>query len=472
MKNFLTILLIFVCFDLYSQQTDKQLARNRSEDPIIANHLSAGYFDSIPLNYINVAAQYKLLFQHASIGFTIGNGLDCIQGTRTNPAECKLYPAYKYDRRNWIFVPRGNSGWYGKITDFVNRVNLSKDTYDIFSFKYCYLDGIDGINVPCGGTYSPSLVKKAWDSLRTNMERLEQKYPGKIFIWWTIPLTQTGQHCTDTLNSLIRRYVNDNSKILFDIADIEARDSFGNHLVNGNGWEIAYYAWCGEKPPGPSCHPNWPGSIMIAKAFWWMMARIAGMPDSASSSADSLPVVITSAISNIGQTTAQSGGTVTSEGGKQVTERGIVWSTSPVPTTNLPAKTTGGSGKGLFSCTLSGLISNTKYYVRAYAINAVGTAYGNEISFTTLNATDIKEADKNERYKVYSAGKFIEIQSFVNNPVYQVRIMIFDLYGREILNEFFSSSKISIDMSTKQPGCYFVILICNDYIENRKVIIE
>ena len=95
------------------------------------------------------------------------------------------------------------------------------------------------------------------------------------------------------------------------------------------------------------------------------------------------PTVTTDDVTNITQTTATSGGNVTSDGGAAVTVRGVCWSTSQNPTTadNL---TTDGSGIGAFISSLTGLTANTTYYVRAYATNSAGTSYGNEKSFTTL----------------------------------------------------------------------------------------
>jgi|GEM_PF-5783066 len=96
-----------------------------------------------------------------------------------------------------------------------------------------------------------------------------------------------------------------------------------------------------------------------------------------------VPTVTTTAISNITGNSAQSGGNVTSGNNSTVTARGVVWSTSPSPTVALGTKTTNGTGTGTFTSGISGLLSNTKYYVRAYATNGVGTAYGSEVSFTT-----------------------------------------------------------------------------------------
>lgn len=95
-----------------------------------------------------------------------------------------------------------------------------------------------------------------------------------------------------------------------------------------------------------------------------------------------VPTVTTSAVSNVTQTTANSGGEVTSDGGLSVTARGVCWNISTNPTT-ANSKTTDGTGTGSFVSTLTSLTANTTYYVRAYATNSEGTAYGAEVSFKT-----------------------------------------------------------------------------------------
>lgn len=95
-----------------------------------------------------------------------------------------------------------------------------------------------------------------------------------------------------------------------------------------------------------------------------------------------LPALSTTEVADITETTATSGGKVTFDGGAAVTARGVCWSTEQNPTID-DEKTIDGKGEGEFSSSLRNLTSDTKYYVRAYATNSVGTAYGNEISFTT-----------------------------------------------------------------------------------------
>jgi len=95
-----------------------------------------------------------------------------------------------------------------------------------------------------------------------------------------------------------------------------------------------------------------------------------------------LPVVGTKAISEITASSAKCGGNISSDGGAAVTARGVCWSTSQNPTT-ANSHTTDGNGTGQFTSSITGLNGNTNYFVRAYATNGEGTAYGNQVQFTT-----------------------------------------------------------------------------------------
>jgi hypothetical protein len=103
--------------------------------------------------------------------------------------------------------------------------------------------------------------------------------------------------------------------------------------------------------------------------------------------APTIPTVTTTTVSNIIQTSAASGGSVTYDNGATVTARGVCWSTTSGPTIALTTKTTDGIGIGSFSSTITGLTVGNTYYVRAYATNSAGTAYGAEVSFTTTLPT-------------------------------------------------------------------------------------
>lgn len=95
------------------------------------------------------------------------------------------------------------------------------------------------------------------------------------------------------------------------------------------------------------------------------------------------PELSTATVSGITSTTAICGGLITSDGGANITARGVCWSVAQVPKIT-DHHTTDGSGTGSFSSLLTGLTPNMPYYVRAYATNSRWTAYGNLLYFTTL----------------------------------------------------------------------------------------
>lgn len=97
-----------------------------------------------------------------------------------------------------------------------------------------------------------------------------------------------------------------------------------------------------------------------------------------------LPIVNTSEVENVGTMTASCGGNVTDDGGAEITERGVCWSTSHSPTVS-GSHASSGDGLGEFTCNMTNLSANTTYYVRAYAKNSKGVAYGEERDFSTLD---------------------------------------------------------------------------------------
>lgn len=97
---------------------------------------------------------------------------------------------------------------------------------------------------------------------------------------------------------------------------------------------------------------------------------------------DGLASVSTSSMSNITPTTAVSGGSVSDDGGFPVLARGVCWSTTMQPTIS-NNHTSDGNGLGGFVSNVSGLEPGTTYYLRAYARNSSGVAYGEQQTFTT-----------------------------------------------------------------------------------------
>ncbi len=100
-----------------------------------------------------------------------------------------------------------------------------------------------------------------------------------------------------------------------------------------------------------------------------------------------LPTISTAALSGITTIAATSGGNITNDGGGAITARGVCWSTTTDPTVS-NNKTTDGTGSGSFTSAIAGLTAGATYYVRAYATNSAGTAYGNQETLTTYSAVD------------------------------------------------------------------------------------
>lgn len=115
----------------------------------------------------------------------------------------------------------------------------------------------------------------------------------------------------------------------------------------------------------------------------------AGGASSGSAVTTKSAVIITSVSATTGGNVSNSGG------GINTTERGVVYNTSPNPTTS-NNKVQSGSGSGDFTSTLTGLSGSTTYYVRAYAVKSTGTTYGIQVTFTTLtNFGTITDIDGN-----------------------------------------------------------------------------
>jgi hypothetical protein len=196
----------------------------------------------------------------------------------------------------------------------------------------------------------------------------------------TVPLPETdpvfngsiakGITATDTsywnkkLNSSDTIIISDRLNLKLNISDFPRGTTVGNTIYwNGNNWVILA--------------PGRPGQISSVdnegKPIW----------------INSIPILNTNSITGITTNSSSSGGNITLDGGANVSARGVVWSTSSLPTVSLSTKTSNGTGIGSFSSAITGLSPNTTYYVRSYATNSVGTGYGNEITFTSSQVSTV-----------------------------------------------------------------------------------
>jgi hypothetical protein len=190
--------------------------------------------------------------------------MDCLQGTLW---QCDSDPKYDRSRWNWPLFALDN--FAPKKAEFDSAVQSQSGSYDVFGYKLCYIDNMDG---------SISAQDK-FTQYRDEMLALEAQYPTKKFIWSTQALfsdlnTQYADSAAAqtilAYNTLVRTYVYANNKIFFDIADIESHTNDGTACYTGT--EALCDIYSGDNVG----HQNEAGYIRSAQAVWVLMAKIAG----------------------------------------------------------------------------------------------------------------------------------------------------------------------------------------------------
>lgn len=97
-----------------------------------------------------------------------------------------------------------------------------------------------------------------------------------------------------------------------------------------------------------------------------------------------IPTVTLTSPINITANSVTSGGSITADGGVQVTARGVCWSSTNATPTTSDSKSSDGTGTGSFSSSITGLTQGTTYNLRAYATNSIGTGYSSASTFKTM----------------------------------------------------------------------------------------
>jgi len=208
----------------------------------------------------------------------------------------------KYNRSNWTFVYAAGD-WESLIDGFVSQiVPQNVNANNVLSFQFSYLNIDHGstiddadigffVDLPHDGYYDN---RERWDI--SDLEDLETQYPTKTFIYWTTSLSRgLGSIDGQNFNNQMRQYAISNDKILFDVADIESHDENGNPCYdNRDGVQYCTMSGTCENHPNDGqniiaiCQDYTTeidgghlgsvsgGGIQIAKAFWVLMARLAG----------------------------------------------------------------------------------------------------------------------------------------------------------------------------------------------------
>jgi hypothetical protein len=253
------------------------------EEALVIDHRTLADFDRLPDSDIGAAAGLRFLLRSASIGWNMDQGLSCLMNSfadrRRRPNFCDrgippgqvVYDA-RYDRRNWRIELRGNPGWYGKVTDFVDRLNGLKpgESFDVVGFNFNYSDGVEGSAI-VDQFFSTSNTRPVTAAA---LETLEKRHPGTIFVWWSMALPRRSSPTMQQFNVRMRAYALERKKVFFDLADIGSHRPDGSPCTDnqGQGLEALCQEYTDERNSG---HLNARGSQRAAKAIWVLMARLA-----------------------------------------------------------------------------------------------------------------------------------------------------------------------------------------------------
>jgi hypothetical protein len=296
---------------------------------IWVDHTSIALFDDIPTEYLEAARELTMLFSDRSVGENISGGLNClvVSSWAEAPAWCRsdyydmdgstwLWRTFTqedydqglvperilfdpdpvlYNRDNWTFEFRTGT-WQDLTEDFITVLAPAYiSSKDVLSYQFSYLNVLEGDNITDPNTGFFADNPNDYDVY--DLEGYIDQHQDKIFIFWTTSLGRSiGTQASTDFNDMMRQYAIDNQKILFDVADIEAYTDLGVACTdNRDGVEYCDQMTgdCENYPDDgldlPAICQDWTtgidgghlgsvsgGMIQIVKAFWVLMAQIAG----------------------------------------------------------------------------------------------------------------------------------------------------------------------------------------------------
>jgi hypothetical protein len=285
-------------------------ARPGDAQRILVDHHSVALFGDIPAQYVNAARGLRMLFMDRSVGGNINDALSCLSHPHAEaPNFCKrfahrdstyavspseVYWEGSWDRGNWRyeFWPDGCSE---EALCFINAVEPRIDSFDVVGFQFSYLAVGTGSKLadPSVGFFTPG----GGGTKATQYVAFADRHPDKTVIWWTTSLARgIGTQESQDFNESMRDYARIQDVVLFDVADILSHDPAGNPCYD-NRDGVSYLA---ENHPDdgmdiPAICPQYTtetegghlgsisaGGIRVAKAFWVLMAKIAGWDGSVS----------------------------------------------------------------------------------------------------------------------------------------------------------------------------------------------
>jgi hypothetical protein len=291
----------------------------------VVDHHSIALFAEIPESYLTAARNLPMLFSDRSVGQNMNEALDCLTAANweSSPAYCRrdyydadwnwetykaadyskgLVPTrilfdpdpVKYDRSKWTFEYKDGS-WSELTQDFIQVLApayLDSKSVLSYQFGYLHVEKSSDIADPDTGFFADNEDK---DDVY-DLEAFIAQHPDKVFIFWTIsPARSIGTQAATDFNNQMRQYALEHDKILFDMADIVAHTDQGDACYD-NRDGIEYCTKNGKCENHPDDGQDLPAicqdytteidgghlgsvsgaKIRMAKAFWVLMAGIAG----------------------------------------------------------------------------------------------------------------------------------------------------------------------------------------------------
>ena len=282
MKKFNSILYAAL-IPLFSFPFFFRILQNRLiHNPIIIDHLCAD-IDQVPEQWIIKAkSEFRMAYGHTSHGSQIISGMEVLF------SRSELY-SFDHDGNDGALslhnrLPGGDLGnpdrteWYHRTRNLLAHPDCNRN---LVMWSWC-------------GQVSSASANEINTYLNL-MAQLELEFPQVIFVYMTGHLDGSGEDGNlHQRNNQIREFCQTNNKVLFDFADIESYDPDGNYFrdkyaddhcnydSDGNLTRDANWAeeWCAANPGECSfcscAHSHSLNCDLKGRAFWWMMARLAG----------------------------------------------------------------------------------------------------------------------------------------------------------------------------------------------------
>ncbi len=253
----------------------------QSSTSIIADHKAAAEFDRIPPKWLDAAKNLTLYYGGASHGTQPLYGAGDVE--RSNPAykilvgrwelpAAEITPAFRIN-----FYSMGPEGYWSTREGLATtRAAAKTGLYNHSMFSWCGEMG--------------GLSKESVQQYLETLNRLEAEFPGMRFIYMTGHAEYQDRWTRSELernNRIVREYAISHNKVLFDFYDLDTHDPSGKYHSDATDSCTWCSSWCKKHPadctdlggsqwPGECAHSHPLNCKMKAKAFWWMMARLAG----------------------------------------------------------------------------------------------------------------------------------------------------------------------------------------------------